>query len=106
MYILQISDLHVSSVEELKTLKEKTKCLGACLESCVPSGSQIICCLLGDFVEKGDSSLFLTVNELLAGLQDELCKITDKANIALVIVPGNHDLCFDSKSPPTIYRKN
>lgn len=75
MYILQISDLHVSNFEELEVLKEKIKRLGACLGNCIPEGSQIICCLLGDFVEKGDFSLFSTVKMLLAELQEELNKM-------------------------------
>lgn len=65
MYILQISDLHVSNLEELEVLKEKIKRLGACLGNSIPEGSQIICCLLGDFVEKGDFSLFSTVKKTI-----------------------------------------
>lgn len=99
MYILQISDMHVSSTAEVEVLKEKISRLGVRLGNCIPSGSQIICCLLGDFVEKGEASLFLIVKELLNELQVELCKITDKANIAISIVPGNHDLCPGSVSP-------
>lgn len=93
MYILQISDLHVSSECELNSLKDKIKCLGSCLHKCIPSKSEIICCLLGDFVEKGDSSLFPVAKELLDKLREELSNITNGENIAFVIVPGNHDLC-------------
>ena len=96
MYILQISDLHVSAIEEIEALKSKIRHLGACLINCIPEGSQIICCLLGDFVEKGNASLFPAVKELLAELHHELCRITDKENIALIMIPGNHDLCSNS----------
>ena len=107
MYILQISDLHVSNLEELEVLKEKIKRLGACLGNSIPEGSQIICCLLGDFVEKGDFSLFSTVKKLLAELQKELNNITNSANVAWIIVPGNHDLCYDSKvGKKTLYAFN
>lgn len=96
MYILQISDLHVSSLEEIETLKDKTGHLGACLMRCLPRGSQVLCCLLGDFVDKGNASLFPMVKELLVALRDELYKITDAANVAMIMVPGNHDLCTDT----------
>ena len=95
MYVLQISDLHVSNREELEPLREKIKRLGLALRQCIPAESQILCCLLGDFVDKGDSSQYPIVTELLKELQEELSGITPPSNIALAIIPGNHDLCHD-----------
>lgn len=95
MYILQVSDLHVSSEEELEPLREKVKRLGLALHKCIPTESKLLCCLLGDFVDKGDASKYQIVAELLKELSNELYKITSSTNIALAIIPGNHDLCLD-----------
>ena len=96
MYVLQISDLHVSCAEDLETLKDKMKLLGSCLINSIPKGSQILCCILGDFVDKGNNLLYPVVRDLLAELQKELCRITEKDDIAMTVVPGNHDLCAET----------
>lgn len=93
MYILQISDLHVANADNIHMLKEKIRHLGVQLREIVPSGSRIMCCLLGDFIEQGDSQLFKYAKEVLQYLREELCSITSVENIALLIIPGNHDLC-------------
>ena len=49
MYIIQISDLHISPTINIAVLKNKVRKLLPVIRSEVPANSHVICCLLGDF---------------------------------------------------------
>ncbi len=94
MYILQLSDLHLSASSNKEELIEKINSLGAMIRSLKKeSNSQIVCCVLGDFVEQGEAAAFSLACELLGILKGELCSIFGTDNVEFILVPGNHDLC-------------
>lgn len=96
MYILQISDLHISPSINLKSLKEKIAKLVDTLSGLVPADSNILCCLLGDFTDKGNPRSFDTAAEAIAELKAGLSGMLIEGKVEYEILPGNHDLCRTS----------
>ena len=51
MYILQISDFHISDCKKISSTKKKIEQLQSKLKEIIPAESEIVCCLLGDFTD-------------------------------------------------------
>ena len=92
MYILQISDLHISKESDHVRLKNKILRLVDAVKGKVPKDSQLVCCVLGDIVDCGFSDGYALATELLRTLQTGLYEFFGVENVALEIVPGNHDI--------------
>lgn len=99
MYILQISDLHISSKADIVAIKEKINKLLLILRELLPENSQVLCCLLGDFLDKGEDGAFQGASEVLEELKIGLSAL-ESIDVEYEIVPGNHDLCQKSPSSP------
>ena len=75
MYILQISDLHLSTESNMAELLNKTNLLcNKIHELKSENNSQIVCCVLGDFVDKGDAKSFEKAKDILQVLKENLNK--------------------------------
>lgn len=98
MFVLQISDLHISENTDCGKIREKIDQLEERLRVLVPSESKLACCLLGDFIDQGKSSVFPKVKELLKHLKATLMRIVEEAHLSFFLIPGNHDLCDDAAS--------
>ena len=97
MYILQIADFHIDPGSNIELYKNKVKKLLPILQAMVPQKSEILCCLLGDFSDKGNTDSFCVANDVLVELQKGLAEIWKESKIEYEIVPGNHDLCEQTK---------
>jgi len=102
MYILQIADFHITTTSDVEYLKEKINTLKIALKDNISSEAELVCCLLGDFIEKGSREAYPLANDILQYLVNSLSEVVQEDNIALEIIPGNHDLCineeFDARS--------
>lgn len=104
MFILQIADFHMDPSADINVYKHKVQKLLPILQQNIPPHSDILCCLLGDFSDKGNDGSFLIANEVLSDLMVGLRSIWPENIIEYEIVPGNHDLCNSTKWPTK--RKN
>ena len=93
MYILQISDFHISDCKKISSTKKKIEQLQSKLKEIIPAESEIVCCLLGDFTDKGNSELYTASTELLDELRRRLLDVVATGKVEFELVPGNHDLC-------------
>ena len=95
MYILQISDLHIQKNDNTK-IERKLHRLNECLKQELSNNDKVVCCFLGDIIDKGDASIYDCALLLLNNFIEELSTIVSKNNINICCIPGNHDLCEDS----------
>lgn len=95
MFILQLSDLHISNETIKEELLEKVKLLVAKVNEIVRKGDNLICCVLGDIVEKGKAEYYPVATEVLQSLVDQLRNIVGEEHLVFYIIPGNHDLCLE-----------
>ena len=99
MFILQIADFHMDPAADINVYKHKVKTLLPVLRQAIPSRSDILCCLLGDFSDKGNDGSFCVAKEVLSDLMIGLTSIWPECTVEYEIVPGNHDLCNCAKWP-------
>lgn len=97
MYILQISDLHISQSSDIPELKEKITFLVSRLQSLLNPGDNLVCCLLGDFIDQGENAAFPKVKEVVLNLKKLLSRVVGEDHFAIELIPGNHDLCLNGK---------
>lgn len=93
MYILQLSDLHISDVTDKEELREKIVLLAAKMKEIVSAKDSIVCCVLGDIVDRGKAEYYPIATEVLTLLSNQLEDIVGKEHLEFIIIPGNHDLC-------------
>ena len=60
----------------------------------ISNNEEILCCILGDIVDKGEVAYYKEAKILIKLLKEELEEFIKK-QIHFIIVPGNHDLCKD-----------
>ena len=103
MYILQISDLHITSESDIDTLKNKVVLLCDKINNIKTSNdTQIVCCVLGDIVEQGNEKAFEKSIDVITILENRLKQSFGDENVKMIFVPGNHDLCKDSAGDETL----
>lgn len=98
MFILQISDLHISTDSDVDLLSKKIEALTNCLSEMLKAEDSLLCCLLGDFVDQGNAEAFPIAKRIIQKLKQNLAEILLEGNLAFEVVPGNHDLCGSPKS--------
>ena len=98
-----MSDLHIFNQNDdgIKILREKLALLASRLGDLLSEDDQLVCCILGDIIDKGCTTAFPFALELLKGFRDELEKIVGGGNVQYTIVPGNHDIC--TKQEPVTF---
>lgn len=96
MYILQISDLHISSNCDVDVLEKKLIKLCEKLEHTIERDSQLVCCILGDIVNKGDAVAYECAGEVLEMFKSRLTTMLPTTNVDFEVIPGNHDLCVNA----------
>lgn len=107
MYILQLSDLHLSKDSNIDELRNKTNLLTEKISRLISeNNSQIVCCVLGDFIDKGEAEAFNKASEILKLLNEKLNQIFGIENVRFIFVPGNHDLCSERKKEKTLSAYN
>ncbi|GAU78539.1 metallophosphoesterase [Fusibacter sp. 3D3] len=90
MKILQLSDIHIDSTTDIETVKTKlTKMKESILSRLVP-GEELLICICGDIIDKGDSTLFETACIIFDYMKNDLFSTIA---VKFEFVPGNHDLC-------------
>lgn len=94
MYILQISDFHISTQSNIEAFSIKLKQLYSKIIELIPNQENVLCCMLGDFIEQGDKNSYAPAKTLLTPFITDLRKNFSNNNIEFEVVPGNHDLCF------------
>ncbi len=92
MKILQISDLHINNESDVSILKHKTKRMFEATREFLNPSEEIVCCILGDIVDKGDESMFDKAKPIFAYIKE----LFEEYQFNFEFVPGNHDLCDDS----------
>lgn len=102
MYILQLSDFHISENADLALMGEKINRLSSKLKTLLPVNSQLLCCMLGDFPDKGVPGAYVLAETLVAELKRALSGVVEQGNLDFEIVPGNHDLCEDQDRGKTL----
>ena len=93
MYILQISDLHIGKDVDYEKMNCKIECLYEAISSLVNHNDQLVCCILGDIIDKGCKDYFSYSYDVINNLFSRMRDIVDTNNFKTVILPGNHDLC-------------
>ena len=106
MYILQISDLHITAESSIPLLREKLNSLVTALKPHVNNKSSVALCLLGDIVEQGDAGCYKMAEELIDGFYGQIQYLVDDEQLKLFAVPGNHDLCDNESGEKTLERFN
>lgn len=96
MYILQVSDLHILSNSKIDEYNKKIDILINDLSRFIPSGSDVVCCVLGDIVDRGNKDAYIQAKLILEYFFTRLKNIFGEENVEFEIVPGNHDLCEDT----------
>lgn len=102
VYILQLSDFHISENGDLTHMSEKIDLLCTKLRTLLPTGSQLLCCILGDVPDKGVPGAYTTAKALIAELKRSLEEVVGQEKLAFEIIPGNHDLCEEQGRGKTL----
>lgn len=105
MQIIQIADLHITQTTDVILAKKKIDRLFASVETELSKSEQIILCLLGDIIDKGDANSYSTAREVITYLAK---KFKNFSSFSIECLPGNHDLCgcpYDVKPKPCPSRK-
>lgn len=96
MQLVQISDLHISANSNHQIMKNKIDQLVSSIKSKVKHDEEVILCVLGDIIDKGDEDAIGKAKEILEHLKSKLGYFP---LLKTAIVPGNHDLCLEKETP-------
>ena len=77
MYILQLSDFHISENTDRSLMSKKINLLCAKLKTILPTGSQLLCCMLGDFPDKGVSGSYALAEALVTEMKSALASVVE-----------------------------
>lgn len=89
MQIIQISDMHINVDSDLYTIKNRITKLYDSLQANLIKGECTVLCVLGDFVERGDATLYNKAADVLNFMKERFAEF----NPIFEFTPGNHDLC-------------
>src|SRR5665648_827650 len=89
MQIIQIADLHVMDKSDVTKIKKQIGMLYEAIKGDLNLNDEIVLCVLGDIIYKGDALSYDKAKEIIEYLKD-LFKIF---NVKFEFTPGNHDLC-------------
>ena len=92
MYILQISDLHITNSINVKDIFHKIDLLIDGINKNIEDGSSLACCILGDIIDMGDVADFEVAEKIVEYFLLNLKNIKKIKKLKLFFVPGNHDL--------------
>lgn len=106
MYILQISDLHISNAEDQSFLENKINLMVSTLFKEVRQDEKMVICILGDLVDQGNAKLFAVSIALLNTMYNKLKQHFTQDNVAILFIPGNHDLCKNEDGKQTLTEFN
>jgi len=96
LLIVHLSDIHLS---EQTFPKDKTEALARAITS-HRNVDRIIICITGDIAFDGIDSNYNLAEQFLSLLIDELKK-NHKESIPILVVPGNHDFCYNTQGART-----
>ena len=102
MYILQLSDLHINDSVCEEEINRKLKELLIGIESSIKSDDYLVCCILGDIIDRGCCNSYEKALNILRNFISKLEKICSEDKFKCYIVPGNHDICCDSNNTLSI----
>lgn len=88
MYILQVSDLHISDTSVLKTCKSKFESLLSAVKSKLSKDDTLVCCTCGDVFDSGNIKGASIATELYDYIKSGLLP----HKIKFEFIPGNHDI--------------
>lgn len=88
MKIIQVADLHINKEIQIDNLKNKLERLFHSLESELKMDEQIIFCVCGDIVDKGQKEMYSKAEEIFNYVE----KLFEDYKLKFEFVPGNHDL--------------
>lgn len=94
MYILQISDFHITPNTELQAQFKKIDLLKEYLLKNIPKGADVAVCVLGDIIDKGHIEGYGKAEKIIGKLKDGLVDYNTK----FLVVPGNHDICTEQNN--------
>lgn len=66
MYILQISDLHINNETDESYISKKLILLNEELKKIIKNSDKIVCCILGDIIDKGVNECYKKATSILA----------------------------------------
>ena len=90
--ILQLSDLHFEN-------KDYTQKIDAIYNACeydFKESKWLFITIVGDVVNQGRNEGYEKAKELIAYLQEKIKSKISLLTVKVIIVPGNHDCCFDN----------
>ena len=89
MQIIQIADLHISESMDLKLIQARISKLYDAMQPKMSKDEELLICLLGDIVDRGDSSVYAIATYVIRFLVDIFVEFSP----VIAFAPGNHDLC-------------
>lgn len=101
-----MSDLHISNVTIKEELLDKVQLLVTKINGIVLKDDNLICCVLGDIIDRGNAACYEMATEVLQSLVKQLTNIVGENHIAFYIVPGNHDLCQEQNKVYSLSKFN
>lgn len=96
MQIIQISDLHITKDSNLDLIKNRITKLYNALQANLIKHESTVLCVIGDIVDKGDSTLYKKAADILNYMKE----LFEEFNPTFEFTPGNHDLCACPYSHP------
>jgi len=96
--IAHLSDIHFSEPMTSNSVLAKAECLAQSITSPYPEIAKYILLLSGDVAQAGKKTEYEYASSFLDRLKREITKLRTAADVAFVVVPGNHD-CDLSDNP-------
>lgn len=89
MQIIQLSDLHINSETNISDINKKIDKLYIAIEPNLRNDDCLVFTILGDIVDKGDSSNYEIAVTVFKYIEEKFIKFKP----TFEFTPGNHDLC-------------
>ncbi len=95
MKIIQVADLHINPEMQIKKVENKLDKLFISLEKKLVKNEEIIFCICGDIVDKGNETMYSIAEEIFNYIKNLFIEY----KLKFEFVPGNHDLCDMNLGP-------
>lgn len=92
MKLIQVSDMHITKDTDISQKRDIIEKMVESLKDDIIKNEEIIFCVLGDIIDRGDPDAFSKAREVFKKIQNRFKRDFPTSPFHFEFVPGNHDL--------------
>jgi len=92
MKLIQVSDMHIKSDTDISQIRGIIDKMVESLKDYIGDKEEIVFCILGDIIDKGNSDAFSKVKIIIEMIKECFINSFPASPFSFEFVPGNHDL--------------